>query len=242
MDDDVGRGDSVHQTLEESSLINPSAPAIENVSVVLNNTHTESGTNPATSPETEPATSEDMDTTASTTLGVIGFDSSCDGQEPVKESTSDNKNSEIHIEPGTKQEYVAVGSSEGALSSGKTDSDVSITTNSIEETVLLKDDVAISCNDILSEHKTEQENPLIVSTEDMEVSVTNVAPVATDPSKMVSQPDVASVTNLEFLQKCEGLSSITQYRGDSSDDLSDRYAKSHTPDCQVGWCSEEKST
>lgn len=222
MDDEVASRDFGHQTSEETTVDGFSAPIVDNLAVASGHVNTaidsSNVTNLATGLETQPATSDDMDTTSSTTLRAMDCKVLCHSQDPVKESKSNSPKSQIQTDPETKQEFIAVRSSEDALM-GEMDSELlPNTADSIEKTVAVKESVATNCKDTLAEHIAEQENCQTVSTEDMEVTAT--PPVTTDHSKRVSQPAVATVTNLEFLQKSEGLSSITQYRGDSSDDFS----------------------
>lgn len=214
MDDEVACKDFEHQSSEETTVVDVSAPVVDNMSVASGhiNTCIESGnvTNLGTSLVTQP-TSEDMDTTSLTTSSDCNF--LRNSQDPVEESTSNNNASQIQTDPETKQDCVTIVSSEAVLSTTESNTTDSLT---------IKESFATNCKDTLAEHTAEQENLQKVSTEDMEVTAT--LPVSTDHSKMVSQPAVASARNLEFLQKSEGLSSITQYRGDSSDGFSsDRY-------------------
>ncbi|KAL2102638.1 hypothetical protein ACEWY4_001806 [Coilia grayii] len=224
MEDEVGSQNFEQQALDNDMVTNVSAQAIENnLSVVTNDTSTENDTtNLATSPETKSAALENVNTT-STTFGAMDLIFSCDGQGPAKGSTKfDNSNCEVHIVPEIKQEPVAQCLSEGVLTSVQMDVILlpNITNSDyVQETVASKENVAIDHKETPTEIKTEVDDPPIVPIEDMDV--TSATPVATtDNPKVVSQSAVTSPTSLGLLQKCEALSSITQYRGDSSDGFS----------------------
>lgn len=98
-------------------------------------------------------------------------------------------------------------------------SNITTTPSSVQETVASEGNVAINAlNEIQTEIKSEEEDCPIVIIEDMEVAATT--PASTDNPTVVVQSAITSPSSVGLVQKCGALTNITQYRGDSSDDLS----------------------